>query len=125
MKRRQARELALQALFQLDNHDISIEEAIGHVTEEQDSFLTQLVIGAVEHKDEIDASLTDKLENWSLSRLPKIERTVLRIAVFELLYTEETPAKVVINEALEICKVFGDEKSSRFVNGVLSKYTEQ
>jgi len=124
MKRRQARELALQALFQLDNHDISIEEAIGHVTEEQDSFLTQLVIGAVEHKDEIDASLTDKLENWSLSRLPKIERTVLRIAVFELLYTEETPAKVVINEALEICKVFGDEKSSRFVNGVLSKFAE-
>ncbi|SDM87846.1 NusB antitermination factor [Psychrobacillus sp. OK028] len=125
MKRRQARELALQALFQLDNHELSIEEAIGHVTEEQDSFLTQVVNGVVSHKDEIDASLTDKLENWSLSRLPKIERTVLRIAVFELLFTEETPAKVVINEALEICKVFGDEKSSRFVNGVLSKYTEQ
>ncbi|MCK1999694.1 NusB antitermination factor [Paenisporosarcina quisquiliarum] len=124
MKRRQARELALQALFQLDNHEISIEEAIGHVTEEKDSFLTQVVSGVVNHKEEIDASLTDKLENWSLSRLPKIERTVLRIAVFELLYTEETPAKVVINEALEICKVFGDEKSSRFVNGVLSKYAE-
>ena len=59
--------------------------------------------GVVNHKEEIDASLTDKLENWSLSRLPKIERTVLRIAVFELLFTEETPAKVVINEALEIC----------------------
>ncbi|MEK3981253.1 transcription antitermination factor NusB [Psychrobacillus sp. INOP01] len=125
MKRRQARELALQALFQLDNHEISIEEAIGHVTEEQDSFLTQVVTGVVNHKEEIDASLTDKLENWSLSRLPKIERTVLRIAVFELLFTEETPAKVVINEALEISKVFGDEKSSRFVNGVLSKYAEQ
>jgi N utilization substance protein B len=124
MKRRQARELALQALFQLDNHEISIEEAIGHVTEEKDSFLTQVVSGVVNHKEQIDASLTDKLENWSLSRLPKIERTVLRIAVFELLYTEETPAKVVINEALEICKVFGDEKSSRFVNGVLSKYAE-
>lgn len=122
MKRRQARELALQALFQLDNHEISIEEAIGHVTEEQDSFLTQVVTGVVNHKDEIDASLIDKLENWSLSRLPKIERTVLRIAVFELLFTEETPAKVVINEALEISKIFGDEKSSRFVNGVLSKY---
>lgn len=125
MKRRQARELALQALFQLDNHEISIEEAIGHVTEEQDSFLTQVVTGVVNHKEEIDASLTDKLENWSLSRLPKIERTVLRIAVFELLFTEETPAKVVINEALEITKLFGDEKSSRFVNGVLSKFAEQ
>ncbi|GGA30710.1 MULTISPECIES: transcription antitermination factor NusB [Psychrobacillus] len=125
MKRRQARELALQALFQLDNHEISIEEAIGHVTEKQDPFLTQLVRGTIDHKEEIDASLVDKLENWSLARLPKIERTVLRIAVYELLFTEDTPAKVVINEALEICKVFGDEKSSRFVNGVLSKYTEQ
>ncbi|ALC84998.1 antitermination protein NusB [Bacillus sp. FJAT-22090] len=125
MKRRKARELALQALFQLDNHEISIEEAIGHVTDEQDTFLTMLVSGVIEHKEQIDASLTEKLENWSLSRLPKIERTVLRIAVFELMFTEETPAKVAINEALEICKVFGDEKSSRFVNGVLSKYTDQ
>lgn len=125
MKRRQARELALQALFQLDNHEITIEEAIGHVTEETDPFLTQVVTGVVNYKEEIDATLTDKLENWSLSRLPKIERTVLRIAVFELLYNKETPAKVVINEALEISKIFGDEKSSRFVNGVLSKYTEQ
>ena len=91
----------------------------------QDSFLTQIVTGTLEHKEQIDASLIDKLENWSLARLPKIERTVLRIAVYELLFTEETPAKVVINEALEICKMFGDEKSSRFVNGVLSKYTEQ
>lgn len=125
MKRRQARELALQALFQLDNHEISIGEAIGHVTDEHDAFLTQLVSGTIEHIEKIDASLVDKLENWSLARLPKIERTVLRIAVYELLFTEETPAKVVINEAIEICKVFGDEKSSRFVNGVLSKYTEQ
>lgn len=125
MKRRQARELALQALFQLDNHEISIGEAIGHVTDEHDAFLTQLVSGTIEHIEKIDASLVDKLENWSLARLPKIERTVLRIAVYELLFTQETPAKVVINEAIEICKVFGDEKSSRFVNGVLSKYTEQ
>jgi N utilization substance protein B len=124
MKRRQARELALQALFQVDNNEISVEEAIGHVTEEQDEFLTQLVKGTIEHKEEIDASLVARLENWSLERLPKIERTVLRIAVYELLYTEDIPAKVVINEALEVCKVYGDEKSSRFVNGVLSKYTE-
>lgn len=125
MKRRKARELALQTLFQLDNHEISIEEAIGHVTEEQDSFLSQLVHGVIENKEKIDQSLAENLENWSLSRLPKIERTILRIAVYELMFTEETPAKVVINESLEICKVFGDEKSSRFVNGVLSKYTDQ
>lgn len=125
MKRRKARELALQALFQLDNNEMTIEEAISHVTEERDKFLTQLVAGTIEHKEQIDASLVEKLENWSLARLPKIERTVLRIAVYELLYLPETPSKVVINEALEITKIYGDEKSSRFVNGVLSKYTEQ
>jgi N utilization substance protein B len=125
MKRRIARELALQALFQLDSHEISIEEAIGHVTDEEDAFLTQLVRGVIENKEQIDASLTEKLENWSLARLPKIERTVLRIAIYELLFMEDAPAKVVINESLEICKIFGDEKSSRFVNGVLSKYTNQ
>jgi len=125
MKRRKARELALQALFQLDNNDMTIEDAISHVTEERDEFLTQLVAGATEHMEQIDASLVEKLENWSLARLPKIERTVLRIAVYELLYLPDTPAKVVINEALEISKLYGDEKSSRFVKDVLSKYTNK
>ncbi len=125
MKRRKARELALQALFQLDNNDMTIEEAISHVTEEKDDFLTKIVTETTKNKEQIDASLVEKLENWSLARLPKIERTVLRIAVYELLFLPETPSKVVINEALEISKLYGDEKSSRFVNGVLSKYTDQ
>lgn len=60
----------------------------------------------------------------SAGRLPKVERTVLRMAVYELLHMEETPSKVVLNEAIELSKTFGDEKSSRFVNGVLSKYTD-
>jgi N utilization substance protein B len=58
-----------------------------------------------------------------LDRLPKIERTVLRLAVYELLFMQDAPSKVVMNEAIELCKTFGDEKSSKFVNGVLSKYT--
>ncbi|MEG0473430.1 MAG: transcription antitermination factor NusB, partial [Solibacillus sp.] len=77
------------------------------------------------HKTEIDAALEKNLENWTLSRLPKIERTVLRLAVYELLYATETPNKVVMNEAIELSKTFGDEKSSKFVNGVLSKFTAE
>lgn len=128
MKRTEARQKALQALFQLDSTELSVEEAIGHVLEEEqksNAFLEQLVRGTTENLEAIDAALEQKLEKWTLSRLPKIERTVLRLAIYELLYEADTPNKVVMNEAIELCKTFGDEKSSKFVNGVLSKFTEQ
>lgn len=123
MKRREAREKALQTLFQLENTELTIEDAMSHVLEGQnDPFYEKLVRGTTEHIAQIDESLKTKLENWSLDRLPKIERTVLRLAVFELLFMQDAPSKVVMNEAIELCKTFGDDKSSKFVNGVLSKY---
>ena len=123
MKRREAREKALQTLFQLENTELTIEDAMSHVLEGQnDPFYEKLVRGTTEQLTQIDESLKTKLENWSLDRLPKIERTVLRLAVFELLFMQDAPAKVVMNEAIELCKTFGDDKSSKFVNGVLSKY---
>lgn len=127
MKRHDAREKAVQVLFQLDNTDLTLQEAIGHVLneEESDAFFEKLVHGVTQNLEEIDEQLTNNLENWSLGRLPKIERTVLRIALFELQYMQDTPSRVVLNEAIELCKTFGDEKSSRFVNGVLSKFTQQ
>ncbi len=126
MKRREAREKAVQTLFQLDNTELSVDEAINYIVEEPaNRFYEQLVRGTVQNKEAIDEVLTGKLENWSLDRLPKIERTVLRIAVYELLFNEEVPHRVVLNEAIELCKTFGDEKSGRFVNGVLSKFEEK
>ena len=126
MKRREAREKAVQTLFQLDNTELSVDEAINYIIEEPvNRFYEQLVRGTVENKEAIDEVLTGKLEHWSLDRLPKIERTVLRIAVYELLFNEEVPHRVVLNEAIELCKTFGDEKSGRFVNGVLSKFEEK
>lgn len=125
MKRREAREKALQTLFQLENTGLTVEDAKSHVLDgNSDSFYEQLVVGTTEHLTQIDESLVSHLENWSLSRLPKIERTVLRLAVYELLIMKDAPAKVIINEAIELCKTFGDEKSSKFVNGVLSKYAD-
>jgi len=126
MKRREAREKAVQTLFQLDNTELSVDEAINYIVEEPaNRFYEQLVRGTVQNKEAIDEVLKGKLENWSLDRLPKIERTVLRIAVYELLFNEEVPHRVVLNEAIELCKIFGDEKSGRFVNGVLSKFEEK
>lgn len=126
MKRRTAREKAMQVLFQLDNTELPVEEAIEHVLEdEQDDFFNNLVFGVRENLNKIDDQLENNLENWSLSRLPKIERTILRMAVYELQFTDDTPPNVVVNEAIELSKTFGDEKSSKFVNGVLSKFIEQ
>ena len=131
MKRTEARQRALQALFQLDSTELTIEEAMQHalsVDEETEAktnaFFEQLVRGTTENLEAIDASLNEKLENWTLARLPKIERTILRLSVYELKFANDAPSKVVLNEAIELCKLFGDEKSSKFVNGVLSKYID-
>lgn len=124
MNRREAREKAIQTLFQLDNIELPVDEAMRYIVEEKtNSFYEQLVRGTMEYRDEIDKLLTEQLENWALDRLPKIERTVLRLALYELKYNQEAPERVIINEAIELCKTFGDEKSGRFVNGVLSKFT--
>ncbi|WP_153732918.1 transcription antitermination factor NusB [Sporosarcina obsidiansis] len=123
MKRREAREKAIQTLFQLDKSEMNVDEAIGYIVDAPlNNFYEQLVRGTAENLTEIDNEITNKLENWSIDRLPKIERTVLRLAVYELLYNKEVPDRVILNEAIELCKTFGDEKSGRFVNGVLSKF---
>jgi N utilization substance protein B len=125
MKRREAREKAVQTLFQLDNTEMTVEEAIAYIVEKPvNRFYERLVRGTLENKAAIDEVLVQKLENWSLDRLPKIERTVLRLAVFELLFNDDVPHRVVLNEAIDLCKTFSDEKSGRFVNGVLSKFNE-
>ena len=125
MKRHEAREKALQTLFQLDGTELTIEEAMEHVMDgETDQFYKLLVEGTNSKQQEIDEKLKGNLQNWSLERLPKVERTILRMAVFELEYMEDAPSRVVLNEAIELSKTFGDDKSSRFVNGVLSKFTD-
>jgi len=128
MKRRTAREKALQALFQIDMSEADPKEAILHVLEEErgDDYLSNLVSGVVEHKNEIDEMIKEHLEKWTIERIAPVDRNLLRLAVFELVYMkEEVPANVVIDEAIEIAKVFGDEHASRFVNGVLSKIKQQ
>lgn len=125
MKRREAREKALQALFQLDNTELTIEEAVSYIEGNNNAFFEHLVFGTVNHLQEIDEKIAGHLQNWSFDRLPKVEKTALRLAVFELLYMEETPKNVVVNEAIELCKTFSDDKAAKFVNGVLSKMIEQ
>jgi N utilization substance protein B len=124
MKRRTAREKALQAIFQIDVSDARADDAIEHVLDEKpsDPYLERLVTGAAEKMEEIDTVIKKYLENWTLERLANVDRNLLRLSVYELIYCQdEVPANVVIDEAIEIAKLYGDEKSSKFINGVLSK----
>lgn len=124
MKRRTAREKALQALFQIDVSNTDPSSAIEHVLEGEtgDEYLTRLVLGVVEQKENIDQLIKANLEKWSLDRLATVDRNLLRIAVFELKFSgSEVPENVILDEAIEIAKIYGDDQSSRFINGVLSK----
>ncbi|MFL0470768.1 transcription antitermination factor NusB [Priestia sp. 179-F W1.4 NHS] len=123
MKRHTARQKALQALFQHDLGQTEPMEAIGNVVqnEKYDQFLESLVLGVVEHQQEIDELLRNHLEKWTLDRVATVDRVILRIAVYEMKYEEEIPTSVTLNEAIELAKTFGDDQSSKFINGVLSK----
>jgi N utilization substance protein B len=124
--RRFARELALQTLYGTEVGHRSAEDVLGETTARLDgsegrAFVKDLVLGTLEHADESDALIAPLLEGWTIERLPTIDRIVLRMSFFELKHRTETPAPVVINEAVELAKKFSTEDSGRFVNGVLSR----
>ncbi|WHY55044.1 transcription antitermination factor NusB [Peribacillus simplex] len=123
MKRREAREKSLQALYQMDIANSNAEEAMESVLDgaPTDEYFKKLVMGITENRERIDGMIRDNLENWTLERLANIDRNLLRIAVYEMVHSEDVPVSVAMNEAIEIAKKFGDDQSSSFVNAVLSK----
>jgi len=123
MKRRIAREKALQALYQIDISGTEPAEAIEFVLEDQkaDLFLQNLVEGTLKNLQEIDQEISKYLENWSIDRLSKVDVNILRLAIYEMKFSIDVPENVAINEAIEVAKKFGDDKSGKFINGILSK----
>lgn len=123
MKRHTAREKAFQLLFQLDINDSDPQQLIYEFleNEEPDVFLKALVEGVITQKSVIDSIISENLQNWTLNRVASVERTILRIATYELRYMEDIPNNVSINEAVELGNTYGDDKSGKFINGVLSK----
>lgn len=85
------------------------------------SFAERLVLGVSTHRDEIDGRITSASEHWRLERMPIVDRNVLRIAVFEMIYCSDIPHKVSINEAIELAKMYGSGDSGSFINGILDK----
>jgi N utilization substance protein B len=141
MRRRLARELALQSLYQIEMNEVTLNDAITTVVEEaqnedeaqltkgKDTIATeaiiQLVEGTLAHKDQIDELLVDYLKGWQMDRLSRVDREILRLASYEMLYRDDVPPKVVVNEAIELAKHFGSDESGKFVNGVLGKMIKE
>jgi len=130
-KRRKAREFTLQLLFQLDVTNKMSEEnsakprelfwAHTACKEEIKSFSLELIQGTLSHLPEIDEYIKKYAEHWDLSRMPAVDRNILRFAIYEILYRDDIPLKVSINEAIEIAKIYGTDDSARFINGLLDK----
>jgi transcription antitermination protein NusB len=123
--RRKARELALQMLFQADMSGNQPDMIINTFEELQKSkpntreFATKIFRGTVENMDRIDDMIQNQAENWRLSRMAAVDRNIIRMSVYEFLHETDTPKLVVIDEAIEIAKKYGTQKSSQFINGIL------
>lgn len=122
-----ARTISVQTLYQWDfnNQEKDIKDIMQDVKEsfapefDDDNFISHLVIGVLDHKDEIDQLITKFAPEWPLDQITIVDRNILRLGTFELRYDESIPAKVAINESIELAKTFGGESSGKFVNGVL------
>jgi transcription antitermination protein NusB len=130
LERSRSRRMAMQILYQRDITGESVGCILGtksYSTEEgePDEFCRGLVTGVESHLPDIDETIGTVSENWSVSRMPLVDRNILRLATYEVLFEDDVPASVAINEAVELAKVFGGEDSSKFVNGVLGKIAER
>jgi N utilization substance protein B len=125
--RKKSREFALQVLYQLTIIKQDVTTALAQFQENflsdgrADDFLKRLVQGVLEHRSELDRLIETYSENWRLDRINLVDRNILRLALFELLYCEEIPPKVTINEAIDLGKRFGSEDSGSFINGILDR----
>lgn len=128
-QRHLGRERAVQALFFLESVEgVEAREGLEQFWSSLDErtprqavrFAEELVVGVMQHLDRLDQAVQEQSESWRIERMAKVDRNVLRLAAYELLFTD-TPARVIINEAIEIARTFGAEGSPAFVNGILDK----
>jgi transcription antitermination factor NusB len=127
-KRTRGRELALQLLYMVDARgdeallgvdDFLAQEAPDET--EAHEFARQLLSGTLDHQEEIDKAISGAAQNWNLRRMALVDRNVLRMAIYEMLFLKDIPAKVSINEAIELGKRFSTQQSGAFINGILDR----
>jgi N utilization substance protein B len=141
MRRRVAREIAIQSLYLIEMNEVSVKEAVAMAVHEAENdneaglavagekvspgYVQELVEGTRANLAAIDEMLSDYLKGWRMDRLSRVDREVLRLAAYEMVYRDDVPPKVALNEAIELAKHFGTEESGKFVNGVLGKMIKE
>lgn len=129
--RRQTREWIIQFLFQLDFNATPIDVALKDFWEGKEpsdhekTYAEEIIKGVVQHKDELDDRLSQYAKRWDSERMGAVDRTVMRVALFEMLYRDDVPPVVSINEAVHFAKDFSSFQSGRFVNGVLDRIRKE
>jgi len=130
MSRRAARAAALQVLFQIEIGKTDPEKAVAFVKEEnglngtQEQFVRNLAYGVLVNIERINETINGISTEWDISRMAAVDRNILRMAMFEICYSEDVPPNVAVNEAIELGKTFGGAESGRFINGILGKALE-
>ncbi len=130
-KRRKARELALQILYGLDAQEVEPDEAIAlfwtnfdetneNISGEVKTFSNELVEGTWKNRNKIDKLISGNSSNWTMGRMSRVDKSILRMAVYELLFCPDIPPKVTLNEAIDLGKIYGSENSGSFINGILN-----
>ena len=130
LERTRARRQALQILYQ---HEITGASVVSIFADrlfsdedgEPSEYCRELALGTEEHCARVDAEIESTSEHWALSRMPFVDRNILRLAVYEIIFRDDVPDSVAINEAVEMAKVYGGDDSSKFVNGVLGRIAER
>ena len=130
-KRRSARESALKALFQIDVGKLPLDEALTNVRgvdshdQEVTDFAESLVRGALAERDLLDEIISRYASGWALDRMANVDRNLLRLALYEIVFLEDIPPSVSINEAVDLGKIYSTAESGRFINGILGNFIRQ
>lgn len=130
MNRARSREVVMEIMYQMEIHKTyemdDMEKFLVHYEEVLDlSYIHRLVELWLTHRSDVEGKITEHLKGWKLDRIAKIDLAILRLGITELIYAEDIPRKVSINEAVNLAKKYVDEKSGKFVNGVLSHFAEE
>lgn len=130
-KRRKAREIVLQALYEAEFSDKSLEDIFGEQIARRDpgpetaEHARKLFFTTMENLGELDERIESSLENWDMKRVALVDKNILRFALAEILYFDDIPSKVIINEAIEIAHRYSSFDAGRFINGLLDRFTRE
>ncbi len=131
LNRRQAREVAVQFLYQIEMNKEDFASNFAMLKEENpevdldDEYLCEILEETYKQKEEIDSLVDKNIDDWKMSRIAKVESNIIRLAMYEILNREDIPTAVAIDEAVELAKSFSNQKAANFVNGVLGKVVDK